>query len=133
MNEKPKHEGFVTDEPVDEKQLAEASKPTPDLPQETWPIVVKLMHKPIRNMKGEMLKELMFREPSGGDINRYGNPVRVDQNGDVLIDEKKMSMMMSSLAGVLLPMFEQIDPRDWNSCAYRLRGFFLPDPAAWGI
>jgi hypothetical protein len=124
-------------------QPAEGEPPTIDVvpeqtrpPQqpaevESWPVTVKLLHKPVRNMKGDLLKELNFREPTGGDINRYGNPVRIDQNGDVVIDEKKMSMIMSSLAGVLLPFLEQMDPRDWNSCAYRLRGFFLPDPSAW--
>src|SRR4030095_2595416 len=129
MNEAPRHEGFVTDEPLEAPQPAPASLPEP--PRETWPVVVKLLHKPIRNNKGDMVHELSFREPTGGDINRYGNPVRIDNQGEVLIDERKMSMMMSSLAGVLLPMFEQIDPRDWNSCAYRLRNFFLPDMAGW--
>jgi len=135
MNQPQKREGFVSDTPVEPQQTAPAPAPE-ETPQTTlaldnWPITVKLLHRQLRNAKGDMVKELTFREPTGGDINRYGNPVRVDQNGDVIIDEKKMSMMMSSLSGVLLPMFEQIDPRDWNSCAYRLRGFFLPDPAAW--
>jgi len=129
MNKPVQHEGFVTDEPIDAP--APAPAPQPVVPEEAWPVVVKLLHKPLRDHRGEVVRELRFREPTGGDINRYGNPVRVDMNGDVVIDEKKMSMMMSSLCGILLPMFEQIDPRDWNSAAYRLRGFFLPDPAAW--
>jgi hypothetical protein len=132
MNEasnKPFREGF---QPVDEPPTIDAEQEKPvEQQQESWPITVKLLHKPVRNMKGDTLRELVFREPTGGDINRYGNPVRIDQNGDVVIDERKMSMMMSSLAGVVLPFLEQMDPRDWNSCAYRLRGFFLPDPSAW--
>jgi hypothetical protein len=131
MNEQPRREGFVTDEP-DQMMEAVAQQQAPqERPQERWPITVKLLYKTIRNNKGEPLSEIMFREPTGGDINRYGNPCRIDQNGDVVIDEKKMSFMMSSLAGLLLPFLEQMDPRDWNSCAYRLRSFFLPDPAAW--
>jgi hypothetical protein len=101
-------------------------------PPEVWPIVVKLLHKPVRNAKNEPVKELSFREPTGADINRYGNPCMVDNDGNVVINERKMSMMMSSLAGVHLPNIEALDPRDWNSCAYRLRGFFLPNPEAWG-
>jgi hypothetical protein len=100
-------------------------------PKEIWPIKVKLLHRPVRNNKGEEMRELSFREPTGGDINRYGNPVRVNQDGDIVIDERKMSFIMSALSGVLTPMLERMDPRDWNSCAYRLRGFFLPDPSAW--
>ena len=129
MNEQPKREGFVEDaEPVDAQP---SPAPVSPLDLEQWPINVKLLHKSIRDNKGNPVKELSFREPTGGDINRYGNPVRIDQNGDVLIDEKKMTMIMASLSGILLPFIEQMDPRDWNSCAYRLRSFFLPDPAAW--
>jgi len=130
MNQPQRKEGFVTDEPIVEEPVEQAPPPPmPEAPK--WPVVVKLLHKPIKNNKGDLVHELTFREPTGGDINRYGNPVRIDQNGDVIIDEKKMSMMLSSLCGILLPMFEQVDPRDWNSCAYRFRNFFLPDLAAW--
>ena len=100
-------------------------------PVDMWPITVKLLHKPIRDNKGGVVKELSFREPTGADINRYGNPVRVNQDGDIIIDERKMSFMMAALAGILPPFLEALDPRDWNSAAYRLRGFFLPEPAAW--
>jgi hypothetical protein len=72
-----------------------------------------------------------MREPKAGDINRYGNPVRVNQEGDVVIDERKMTFMIAALTEILPPFIEEMDPRDWNSCAYRLRRFLLPDPAAW--
>jgi Phage tail assembly chaperone proteins, E, or 41 or 14 len=98
---------------------------------ETWPITVKLLHKPIRGMKNEVLKELSFREPTGGDINRYGNPCRIDFEGNVIIDEQKMHRVMAALSGLLPPLLEGMDPRDWNSCAFRLRNFFLPELAAW--
>jgi hypothetical protein len=136
MATNPKHrEGFVEEEKPDESGVIDiatgAVLPEPEVPPEIWPIKVKLLHRPIRNNKGEELKELTFREPTGADINRYGNPVRVNQDGDIVIDERKMSFVMSALSGVLTPMLERMDPRDWNSCAYRLRGFFLPDPSAW--
>src|SRR6516165_9536480 len=59
----------------------------PPAPIEAWPITVKLLHKPIRGMKGELINELTFREPTGGDINRHGNPCRVNFEGEVVIDE----------------------------------------------
>jgi hypothetical protein len=122
-------------EPTEPEELAAepaaAPEPTAEPAPEVWPIKVRLLHKPTRNNKNEPIHELTFREPTGGDINRYGNPVRISQEGDVIIDEKKMTLMISTLAGVLLPFIEALDPRDWNSCAYRLRGFFLPDPSAW--
>jgi hypothetical protein len=126
---KPIREGFVTDEPA--PVPAEPPVEQPSAPAETWPVKVKLLHRSVRNHKNEEVRELLFREPTGADINRHGNPCRVSGDFEIVIDEKKMTMMMASLAGVLTPEIERLDPRDWNSCAYRLRGFFLPEPAAW--
>jgi len=139
MNKPDKREGFVKDtdpvEPVPptiEADSFEADDPANDAPvAETWPITVRLLHKPVRNNRGEMVHELTFREPTGGDITRYGNPCHINQEGDVIILERKMMTMIAVLSGVLQPFIEGMDPRDWNSCAYRLRGFFIPDPAAW--
>jgi len=103
----------------------------PPEPMDEWPIRVKLLYKPIRNNKNEEIREVTLREPRAGDINRYGNPVRVNQEGDVIIDERKMTYIIAALSDVLPPFIEMMDPRDWNSVAYRLRRFFLPDPAAW--
>jgi|SRR5215831_5429189 len=103
----------------------------PAAPIETWPITVKLLHKAIRDNQNQLIRELKFREPTGGDINRCGNPCRINLDGDVVIDERKMSLIMANLSGVLSPLLDVMDPRDWNSCAYRLRNFFLPEVAAW--
>jgi hypothetical protein len=116
-------------EPVLEQSPTERDETA--LPQEHWPIVVKLMYRSIKDEKNQTLTELSFREPRGGDINRYGNPCRINQEGDVVIDERKMHFIMAALCGVLPPMLEAMDPRDWNSCAYRLRNFFLPDLRSW--
>lgn len=123
------NEGFIENEPVE--AVAELPQAEAVLPVDVWPVKVKLLHKPVRNNKGDLVHELTFREPTGGDINRYGNPVRFNTDGDIIIDERKMTTVMAVLSGVLQPFLEQMDPRDWNSCAYRLRNFFLPDPAAW--
>ena len=92
---------------------------------------VKLLHKQVRNNRNEPIDELVFREPTAGDINRYGNPCRIGIDGEVLFDEQKMFRVIAALSGILLPNLEMMDPRDWNSCAYRLRSFFLPEVAAW--
>jgi hypothetical protein len=105
--------------------------PEPEPYVETWPIKVKLLNKAIRDNKGNEIRELSFRQPTGADINRYGLPVRIDVAGDVLMDERKMTLMMTALCGVMTPFLETMDPRDWASCAYRLRNFFLPVPDAW--
>ncbi len=129
---RPIREGFQADEPKPATQpaAAPASAAAPDAPAqaEQWPIKVPLRHRSIRNDKFEEISELSFREPTGGDINRYGNPVRIDTAGEVIIDERKMTLMMGALSGVLSPLLERMDPRDWNTCAYRLRVFFIPEP-----
>ena len=139
---RPIREGFVrpdeaqqpaspnaTTEPptIEAEQPAAAAAPV----VETWPIKVKLLHRPISGNRNETLNELSFREPTGGDINRVGNPVHIDASGEVMIDERKMTNMIGALSGVLTTFLERMDPRDWNSCAYRLRRFFVPDPEAW--
>jgi tail assembly chaperone E/41/14-like protein len=116
---------------VSPPQLEESPAEQPPLEQDQWPITVKLLYRAIRNNKSEEIRELRIREPRAGDINRYGNPIRINQDGDVIIDERKMTYMMAALCDILPPFIETMDPRDWNSVAYRLRRFFLPDPAAW--
>ena len=85
----------------------------------------------IRDNNGAEVKQVTMREPRAGDINRYGNPVRVNTDGEILIEERKMTYMIAALTGILVPFIEDMDTRDWNSCAYRIRGFFLPELAAW--
>jgi hypothetical protein len=143
-------EGFVEDRPPPMPPKAAAEEPHPEkkhatpppsiepspaeqppLASEEWPIKVRLLYKAIRTNSGDKVTEVTLREPKAGDINRYGNPVRVNQEGDVVIDERKMTFMIAALTEILPPFIEEMDTRDWNSCAYRLRRFFLPDPAAW--
>jgi hypothetical protein len=125
---KPIREGFVAEEPAP----AEAAPPVPEQRVENWPIKVKLLHHPIRNHKNEELHELSFREPTAADIIRNGNPCRIDSDWEIIIDDRKMSAMLATLGGILTPEIERLDPRDFASCSFRLRGFFLPEPAAWG-
>ena len=98
---------------------------------DTWPITVQLLYRPIRNDRGEEVTSLTFREPRASEINRIGNPTRMLWDGEIIIEERKMTYIMGALCGVLPPLLENMDPRDWNSCAYRLRKFFLPDLRAW--
>ena len=116
--------------PLPPAEVEEPQQPPPK-PVDQFPITVKLLYRSIRGNNQEELTALTFREPTGGDINRCGNPCRVNSDGDVVIDEKKMTLIMANLSGVLSLLLDRMDPRDWNSCAYRLRGFFLPDLAAW--
>jgi hypothetical protein len=98
---------------------------------EQWPITVNLLYRPIKNDHGDEVNSLTFREPRAAEINRIGNPTRMLWDGEIVIEERKMTYIMGALCGILPPLLEQMDPRDWNSCALRLRKFFLPDLRAW--
>jgi hypothetical protein len=134
MNERPKREGFidpdeVSDDDVRQQQPqeieAEAEGPTetPDV----WPMRVRLKYKPISiSGRHEVVHEVTFREPTGRDINRNGNPTRMGPDMMFIIDEPKMMRMMASLSGIMTPDLEKMDARDWNTCAWKLYRFFLP-------
>jgi hypothetical protein len=118
--------------PPPELESSPADTEAIPIDQDTWPLVVRLLYKPlVIPGTNQTYTEISFREPRGGDINRYGNPCRINSEGEVLIEERKMHYIMAALSGILPPYLELLDPRDWNSCAYRLRHFFAPDPRAW--
>ena len=100
---------------------------TPPIPISLWPIKVKLQ-KPIVGNTGQMLTEVSFREPTGNDIFRAGNPVFISLDNQIMIDDKRMMMMIAFLSGVLRPLLDSLSSRDYASCAWKLRDFFLPDP-----
>jgi hypothetical protein len=122
-----------TQAPVIEPPISEADQVRKSVAEsaENWPITVELLYRPIKNDKGEMVNSLTFREPRAAEINRIGNPTRMLWDGEIIIEERKMTYIMGALCGILPPLLEAMDPRDWNSCAYRLRKFFLPDLRAW--
>ena len=161
MNQPQPREGFVADEPatyerlVDveepkatptptngkaaaaEEELPPAADPAPDF----WPMVIKLIHKPIKQRKdGPEIHELTFREPTARDImSAGGNPCRIEitqiSDGNLvynpIIDDAKMIRVMANLSGILSPILQSMDPRDYNSCAHRLRRYFLPEQGIW--
>jgi hypothetical protein len=121
MVEIVKREGFIDDEAVQTGEVV----PLPS--GDVWPMRIKLKYKPVVDpSKPEPIRELVFRQPSGGDINYVGNPVKMGEGGIFSFDERKMHMMMGRLSGILTPLLDQMDSRDWNTCAYRLLRFFLP-------
>lgn len=95
----------------------------------TSPLVVKLRKPIIAN--GEEVSELSFREPTAGDIERAGNPVNIDFiSGDtpkLAFEAKSMSAMMAILAAVPPSTIKQMHPKDWNTAAWNLANFFMPD------
>ena len=94
------------------------------------PIVIKLRLK-VPSGDGDEVDELTFREPTGADIERIGNPINIDMmSGDtpkVTFDTKIMTQMMSVLAAVPPSTIRKMNTRDWNTAAWSLTSFFMPD------
>lgn len=117
----------VNDEPVDLTLDPEAAAAPPE--EE-----IKLEHvlsRPIQ-AHGNEIHVLRWREPTGGDIERAGNPVKLDFSGErpsIGFDEKKMSAMMSVLAAVPPSSIRQLTAKDWNAIAWALFRFFTPPGA----
>jgi hypothetical protein len=156
VNVKPLREGFVeapTHEPVPPAVPPQAplspqkdfhqEPPEPELSEidklraviaasaNPWPITVPLLYKPIQNDKGDEIKSLTFHEPTAADINRVGNPIRLNWENEPIIEERKMTAMMGALSRVQPVKLTALDPRDWNNCAWILKPFFLPDLRAF--
>lgn len=92
--------------------------------------IVVALRKPVI-AHGDEIKELHFREPTAADIERCGNPVNIDfLSGDtpkMTFNEKAMSAMMSTLAAVPPSTIKNLHTRDWNTAAWNLASFFMPD------
>jgi len=79
---------------------------------------------------GEETSELQFREPTGADIERHGNPVLLDMAADppkISFDTRAMTGMMAALATGPPSTIRQMHPKDWNTAAWTLANFFLPE------
>lgn len=90
---------------------------------------VLTLRKPVI-ANGEEVSELKFREPTGGDIEKNGNPVLIDMTQDpprITFDETKMAKMMAALATVPPSTIRQLHPKDWTNGSWQLARFFIPD------
>lgn len=88
--------------------------------------------KPI-TAHGDEVQVLKWREPTGGDIERAGNPINIEVFGleqpRLSFDEKKMTAMISLLCQIPPSSVRQMAARDWNAVAWRLIRFFAPQGA----
>ena len=112
----------VSHETPSEPAKATAAEAPPPLdldappPEVTWPVVLKLLYRPTRDVNNKIIHELTLRAPTAGDLMRCGGaPVRIDSKGDVIVDAERMTQMLAILANVFPPMIEMLDARDWIS------------------
>jgi hypothetical protein len=107
-----------------EEAAAPPAKPTGD-------VTIKLLKPVMAN--GEMVKELIFREPTGNDMVQIGErwPVNIDwTSGVVTPNPEVMANVMSTLAAVPPSTIKALKGKDFSTCAHALMGFFVPDAQA---
>jgi Phage tail assembly chaperone proteins, E, or 41 or 14 len=128
-----------TEAPKAEAPKAEAKEPPPapaekeqaseNVADPIGQLEFKLRHKPIP-AHGDTVSELKLREPTAADIERVGNPCQFDFSAEVpqvKFDAKVMSAMISVLAGIPPSSVRALHPKDWNTIAWGIANFFLPD------
>jgi|SRR6516164_6339227 hypothetical protein len=95
----------------------------------TSPLVVALRKGVIAN--GDEVTSLSFREPTGADIEICGNPVNIDllssDTPKITFDSKAMTQMLARLAMVPPSTIRAMHPKDWNTAAWSVAGFFMPE------
>jgi hypothetical protein len=128
----PARAPVVEPSPRSAKARPEAEAPPPFDPDKdeeddvVWPLRLKLLRKPTRNMKNEIIHELELRAPTARDIRQCGgNPVRYDNNFNVITDNDRMMQMVALLSGLHLPMVDQLDAHDWSSISFYMQRFFF--------
>ena len=109
---------------------AQAEKTPAPEPQAAFQPIKVPLRKKIYDKDAAYVSEVEFREPSAGDIERCGQPVILDLSYDpprATFDEKKMTAMISALSSVPIGFVRTMHPKDWNTCAWAIAGFFIPD------
>ena len=110
----------------------DAEQPSAPPPRERRKEVVIELQMPVQ-ANGEMVKKLVFRRPTGGDIMSMGDgyPINIDwTTGKVTPNPPVMGQMMSVLAAVPPSTIKALDAEDWATCAHALMGFFPPGAQA---
>lgn len=110
---------------MNKKNDAAADKPAAAIPAFSLTLTTPIQ------AHGDDVPVLNFRKPTARDILTIGNPVIFEPASDppkITHDERKMTAMLSALAGVPPSSILQLEPEDWVSAAWGVSPFFLPRP-----
>jgi hypothetical protein len=87
-----------------------------------------ILTRPIQ-AHGEEVAVLKWREPTGGDIEKAGNPIVISGMGGgepkLSFDEIKMTKMISQLAAIPPSSVRMLMARDWNAISLKIFRFFM--------
>lgn len=108
--------------------MVEATK-KPDQPatDPNAPVTYKLS-RPVQS-EGETIKQLTFRQPTGGDLMLLGDqyPISFDAEGGIRINPGAMGEIMWRLANVPAPTVRSLSAKDFSGLCWALAPLFLPD------
>ncbi len=77
---------------------------------------------------GETVKELLLREPNGGDIRKVGFPYTMEASGAMSFNASTGAKYIEVLAGIPPSSVDQLCPADFQSCMTEIMGFFGSTP-----
>jgi tail assembly chaperone E/41/14-like protein len=126
----PQPQPVPTDEEAPNYTLNEeyVRQPTPEEEAVNDPCAHPLT-KPI-DAHSERITILRWREPTGLDIEKAGNPIQLETSPDgermrIAFDERKMGAMIVQLAQIPPSSVRMMAARDWNAVAIKIFRFFL--------
>jgi hypothetical protein len=110
-----------------------AQEPAPAAPppeRPSGPVIIDL-HKPVRAHDDPKKMKLTLREPTVHDMQQVGVPWNLEFTSGrpqpVMADPIRVTAMLARLANVAPTTIEEMDTRDWNTAAWAIAHFFLPD------
>jgi tail assembly chaperone E/41/14-like protein len=107
--------------PADEKVREPKVEPKAETPPDDDNYHYKLDYE--LEAHGDKITELVFREPTGNDLVRYGSPIRLDLS----MNESVMENQMVALANVPPSTIKKLKAKDWQTIAFELSArFFVP-------
>ena len=81
-------------------------------------------------IKRRKIRVLALREPTAGDIEAVGNPVLINMRRRIpriSFDVGPMTRMIARCAGIPWLTAVSMSAMDWNTTAWTLAVFFMPD------
>jgi hypothetical protein len=118
----------MIDDAKPEEPAVKSAEPAVNGVEPEWPKKLKLRKAVSAN--GESVMELSFREPTVNDLERCGDPARVDffkGEPQVVYNNDAVTAMLSTLAAVPPSTIKNLAIKDWKNARLLITVPFLED------
>lgn len=82
------------------------------------------LKNPIEDYGGEEVKEIKLRTPKGREIKNYGNPVLVNIEGWIKVDNKAIGKYIEVLGGITPTAVDNLSAEDFQALSEMVQVFF---------